>query len=348
MDAEMQPTDQPRTIELKEIISDLSDVLYIRPKPSATKKKHVEWTVMAFRSITGLDGDEKDYDASEKWIMNKTKKDILIIQDAAVKRIEKIMKEADTEIKNAELEQRLIDLFPFLQSYGPIEDRKITTREGWLERASELMMPWIIGAAEAEKAQRTILIENGAKLRLYDLKHPPSGFDVAVAPIEKASRGCVGVCRHPSFHGGRARIQIAPILSGEEDSWMDQTYICHVLLHEMVHAFTEGHGHRGAFMAIMKRLNSAGKMTSSSAGDVQAYAIRTQVLPHLPDYTTLHVPFSIPKRGKRGVGSRMVKIFCPDESCGIIMRASGKVCESIHMQPCPACEESPLHVEGWQ
>lgn len=279
---------------------------------------------------------------TEKQLLRETKATLF----TKITEVYTILDQIDGE---AEIEQRLNDRFPFLNVTGPVDTRNIiTTREGWLERAAEIMYPWIIGAAEAERDHRTILLDGGARIQQYELKHPPSGFDVAVAPIEKAQKGCVGICRMPTFHGGRARIQIAPRLSGEADTWMDETYIVHVLLHEMVHAVTEGHGHRGAFRAIMKRLNSAGKMTATHAGDVQEHAIKTRVLVHLPRYADIHTPFSVPKRGQRGVGSRMVKVYCPDEACGIIMRASGKVCNEIHMQPCPACEENPLHVEGWQ
>jgi hypothetical protein len=279
---------------------------------------------------------------SEKQLMRETKATLI----EKINNVYEVLDKLDT---TEDIELRLNERFPFLNIIGPVDTRNvITTREGWLERAAEIMYPWIIGAAEAERDHREIQLADGARIQQYELKHPPSGFDVAVAPIEKAQKGCVGICRMPSFHGGRARIQIAPRLSGKEGSWDDETYIVHVLLHEMVHAVTEGHGHRGAFRAIMKRLNSAGKMTATYPGDVQEHAIKTRVLIHLPRYADIHTPFSVPKRGQRGVGSRMVKVWCPNELCGIIMRASGKVCEQIHMQPCPACEEAPLHVEGWQ
>jgi len=253
------------------------------------------------------------------------------------------------------MEERIEDAMPWVNGYfHPIQHRDINTREEWLEAACAIMKPWVDAAVVREQEVREIRDKNNIKV-VIELINPPNGFDVAVAPIEKKMRGCLGVCRHASHHGGRARIQINPSMCGDKDTnewnvdheWHnDAVYLVHVVLHEMVHAYTEGHGHRGYFSAIMKRLNSIGKMTASLPGELQAHLIESRVLPFLPDYTDLHVPFSITERGKRKVGSRLIKIVT---DCGLILRASSKVCLEIENgHPCcPACGdyECGLNIE---
>jgi len=255
----------------------------------------------------------------------------------------------DTQLEElAIMEERITSSMPWVNyAIHPLPLRDINTREEWLEAACMMMKPWIDGAAIKESEVRTLKDKNGIPVTI-EVIVPPKGFDVAVAPIEKASRGCLGICRHATFHNGRARIQLNPKMTGDEtkNSWNiphgnDATYLVHVLLHEMVHAYTEGHGHRGYFSAIMKRLNTAGKMTSSIPGDMQAHLIDTRVLPFLPLYSDLHVPFEIVPRGKRGAGSRLLKMVT---GCGLIMRASYMVVEEIMLgeQLCPACDVENL------
>lgn len=273
------------------------------------------------------------------------------------KKATKEMKALQESIERLNLmEERINESMPWINGcFHPINQRDINTREEWLEAACALMKPWVDAAVAREQEVREIRDKNGIEV-VIDLINPPMGFDVAVAPIDKKSRGCLGICRHASHHGGRARIQINPKMSGDKEtnSWNiphewhnDAVYLVHVVLHEMVHAYTEGHGHRGYFSAIMKRLNTIGKMTASLPGDMQSHLIETRVLPFLPDYTDLHVPFSVADRGQRKIGSRLIKITT---DCGLILRASAKVCFEIEngSRMCPACgdyDECGLDIE---
>lgn len=256
------------------------------------------------------------------------------------------MSKLQTELdKILELDDRLFQKMPWLANIQIVHpEYNITTREEWCMTACQIMKPWLDQAVVAEQEIRRIRDSNGVDV-VIELLNPPNGFDVAVAPIETKKRGCLGICRHASKHGDRARIQINPSLSGDEFTneysiphGNDAVYLVHVLLHEMVHAYTEGHGHRGYFSALMKRLNSAGKMTATYPGDLQSHLISTQVLPFLPRYTDLHVPFEVTPRGQRGKGSRLIKLTT---DCGLILRASAKVCEQIECgwwKGCPACD----------
>tara|TARA_Y100000401_G_scaffold115523_2_gene119430 strand:+ start:2312 stop:3112 length:801 start_codon:yes stop_codon:yes gene_type:complete len=263
------------------------------------------------------------------------------------------MSELQNELdKIAELEERLEQKMPWLNNICVVHpEYNITTREEWCLTACNIMKPWLDMAVVAEQEIREIRDKNGVDV-VIELLNPPHGFDVAVAPLEKKSRGCLGICRHATKHGDRARIQINPSLTGNEFTneygiphGNDAVYLVHVLLHEMVHAYTEGHGHRGYFSALMKRLNSAGKMTASYPGDMQSHLISTRVLPYLPRYTDLHVPFEVTPRGKRGKGSRLVKL---ETGCGLVLRASRKVTNRIEtsgVMNCPACMYGECYIE---
>ena len=221
----------------------------------------------------------------------------------------------------------------------------INTREEWLQVAATIMQPWLDMAVEAENEVRRIRINNDVETEPIELLHPPLGFDIAVAPV---SPKALGTCRRSEFAENRARITISPKLTGDEFKnrynlkfGNDAVYLVHVLLHEMVHAYTEGHGHRGYFKAIMKRLNSIGKMTATHPGELQAHLISTRVLPFLPRYNELHVPFDVTPRGKRGKGSRLVKL---ETDCGLILRASRTVADQIIPGICP-CLHCPQDCE---
>ena len=187
------------------------------------------------------------------------------------------------------------------------------TREEWLNQASK----WA-----------RVFIETTAFRHGIEIEWPEGDFDLAVAEIEgKGLKNAIGVCRQSYASEGRARIRICPSMD-------DEVYIVHVLIHEMVHACTEGDGHRGRFPRLMKALGSAGNPTATIAGPEQSETIMAEVLPYLRPYGEIHIPYKVLKRGERGKGSRLKKIEC--ECCGIIMRASRMVCDVVNGGPCPA------------
>ena len=149
-----------------------------------------------------------------------------------------------------------------------------------------------------------------------------------MAPI--TSRRCIGVCYGASEdRQEKARIVI-------DVSLECPVRVIHVMLHELVHAYTNGDGHRGRFPKIMKALGSEGKMTSTVEGDKQAEWITERVLPLLPEWSSVHSTWAFKRRGQRGKGSRLIKVQCKE--CECIYRMSQKWIEIAYIRlSCPAC-----------
>lgn len=206
---------------------------------------------------------------------------------------------------------------PVLFSTGTF-DNAIGQREQWL---TVLSIPLLHA------------IKHAAKECDIEVNEAKDGFDITVAPL--TSRRCIGLCRYSHGCNGRSRIQI-------DTSLTDPVQVAHVLLHEMVHAMTEGDGHRLRFPKIMKYLDTTGKMTASSPGDLQTGWL-TILLSYLPEWSDIHKPFAVVRRGQRGKGSRMVKIQCIEEECGAVWRMSRKWIATLLC--CPCCESSEVVVE---
>jgi hypothetical protein len=207
----------------------------------------------------------------------------------------------------------------------------INTREAWIQEMSGPMDAAIRFAAE----------DLGIELEPHE-----GGFDFACAPITH-SRRCIGVCRHAEYHNQKARIQI-------DTSIEDPFLMCHILLHEMVHAFLPSDGHRGRFPKIMRRLNSVGKMTASNYGWEQM-AWFDMLLDNIRPWKEVHPkPFKVTPRGQRGKGSRLIKCECPYADCGAIMRVSQKVLTmaqdraiNIRLQMPNECNCIEWHCDHW-
>ena len=185
-------------------------------------------------------------------------------------------------------------------------------REAWLQTLSHPL----------SQAARKIAEREGIEL---DVVTADIGFDFAVAPL--TAQNCIGICRHHHAHEGKVRIQI--------DSGLEcPILVAHVLLHEIVHAYTVGDGQKGRFRKLMKALDSDGKMTATTAGEEQAEWL-TYVLSHLPEWSDMHKPFTVPKRGKRGKGSRLLKFECFE--CGCVFRITRKWAFGFMRCPVGSC-----------
>jgi hypothetical protein len=226
-------------------------------------------------------------------------------------------------------EDREVPRFPRVMFFEPTTDA-IPSREGWLNTMSQVLGQAINHAAGIMGITTTAPIPTD-----QDDHHAMLHFDITVAPTNV--RRCVGLCRSHHGHENKARIQICPSIECPIE-------VAHILLHEMVHAFTQGHGHRGNFTKIMKFLDSNSPMTATTAGDAQSDWL-TIVLQYFPEWSDVHKPFLVTPRGKRGKGSRMIKVGpCPN--CECVFRLSKKWLDMCHWEPCcPVCGTDNIGVE---
>jgi len=207
----------------------------------------------------------------------------------------------------------------------PTPVMNMANREAWL---NTLSIPF---AQVIKHAAKELKIELDTMPDMDKGKEDPTvvrtDFDISVAPL--THKKCIGLCRHANSHGGKARIQL--------DTGIDcPVMMAHVLLHEMVHAYTFGDGHKGRFKKIMKHLDSSGRMTATMPGEVQTVWI-TALLEYFPEWSDVHTPFKITPRGKRGKGSRMIKIVCKSQYCGCVFRLSQKWIDEAEWLACPVC-----------
>ena len=129
---------------------------------------------------------------------------------------------------------------------------------------------------------------------------------------------------------GKHEVRVAP-------SQDDSVQVLGVVIHEMIHAFAIGDGHRGDFARIARFIGLKGKMTATyvekdaEKGD-RLRCVVDSIINIVGEYPHQKVRAPVP-RGKRGIGSRMLKIVCTD--CDLVMRASGMQAEKIDRCDCP-------------
>jgi len=195
---------------------------------------------------------------------------------------------------------------------------KHETREQWLTAVAKIMWQWVLTADKAVRG------------RLPDI-HPLKGakptarinqmsFSTSLMGGGFRSDGSIGHIQYKeSTRNKKHAIRISPELGGTRI--MDSIRVADVVLHELIHAACPNQGHTGNFPRMVRELGLDGKPTA------------TICLPKTPLYKRLsavvkaegkypHRAVSLPpKRGKRGIGSRMIKCEC---SCGCIIRLSRK------------------------
>ena len=223
---------------------------------------------------------------------------------------------AELKIIDALIGENNRTLFPMTVMSIPF--KTITTREEWLQVVSQPLCQAVQFAADVLE---------------IDLNPDDAGFDIAVAPF--STKKTLGKCRYAFGANGKTRIQLCTSIESP-------IVAVHVLLHEIVHYYTHGDGHRGRFKHIMKRLNSEGRMTATSAGEDQTNWIN-EIISLLRPWEEVHVPFKVTPRGKRGKGSRLIKCECLQ--CGFTMRTTRKWIEANnerfggdgHILVCPTC-----------
>jgi hypothetical protein len=184
---------------------------------------------------------------------------------------------------------------------------KIKNRETYLEDATDAMRPMFkaVGAPLPKKIKITC------------------GWPSKSAG--RSSKRRIGECWAPGASAaGNVEIIISMVI---EDSFA----ALEILIHELVHA-ADGNvnGHKGPFRKIALALGLEGKMTATNAGPELAKEIKALVKT-LGKYPHSAIDFS--NRSKQT--TRMVKVKCLSDECGMIFRTSRKWLDGL--LNCPAC-----------
>lgn len=168
------------------------------------------------------------------------------------------------------------------------------TREAWLMAAVKAMTPWF------------------AEVDGNDIPQ----VRISVGWSKRAKSNAIGVCWHRECSADETNeILIVPTLD-------EPVRILDVVLHEMVHASDNGASkHSGYFRKTAVALGLEGKMTATVAGDELRERL-TKLASKLGDYPHAALNPSAGTVGKQG--TRMIKVACPDESCGYTVRTTMK------------------------
>ena len=191
----------------------------------------------------------------------------------------------------------------------PSLNNKINRQE-WLDKAIILLM------AEFKP--------EGLKLPRYraTIGLPSSGaFGIA--------KRTIGQCFYPECSSDKTtEIMISPT----QDKPLD---ILEVTAHEMVHAtLGAGFGHGPKFKKLANSIGLVGKMTATEAGP--DFVKRTKlILKTLGPLAHKKLDVTI---GRKKQTTRMIKVECSDDSCGMVFRTSNKwVVEADNNFDCPIC-----------
>ena len=197
-------------------------------------------------------------------------------------------------------------------------------RESWLTEAGNLILDDILtpvvkkAGYEYERPQFRISIGFP--------KHSRGGKSIAVCFVRAASTDGVN------------EIFINPELD-------DPVAVMEAMVHELVHAYDDcASGHRNFFATVARKAGLEGPLTATHCGD--------KLLGKLKEYAGLlgvfpHRKMQLDKTHRKD-GTRQLKVWCDDATCGFIFRTSeiqlAKLFRKEVEAPfCPACDVGHLH-----
>lgn len=118
----------------------------------------------------------------------------------------------------------------------------------------------------------------------------------------------------------------------------DENKILGVIAHEMIHAvlgIEAGHGPK--FKSLATSIGLVGKMTATEESDEFLGRVSV-ILDRLGEFPHAALDHTI---GQKKQSTRMVKVSCDHEDCGMVFRTSNKwIEESLGQMACPICEGS--------
>lgn len=137
-----------------------------------------------------------------------------------------------------------------------------------------------------------------------------------------ASQRVIGECWQFSTSDDKvAQIFITPLLS-------DVKAVLGTLAHELLHAYTPGEGHKGAFKKLMPLIGLEGKPTQALPGAELAKKLE-RIAEKIGPYP--HAKLNAGTKIKTQ-GTRLLKVECPE--CGYLVRTTAKWLE-VGMPSCP-------------
>ena len=223
------------------------------------------------------------------------------------------------------------------------------TREEWLEDAALIMADWInyFITPQDLKNHKLNYIGNYTLTRFKPSENKyRCGLTSTRSDYRMRAKAIGQIHYKESTGNGKNEIVISNRLNGQGKK-TESCKIAHVLLHEMIHASTYAHGHKGEFKRLARSLQMDGKLTATTNSENLEERIKENIVDVLGKFPHKAVVFKPAKKG-----SRLLKITCTE--CNIVMRASSKVCDRLYGSPCPACyfddyehEQGQLQVEGW-
>ena len=206
---------------------------------------------------------------------------------------------------------------------------KHTTREGWLDAATELLRPWF----------------SAAGYQLPEKVHVSVGFPSKRALSSNNRR--IGECWPPAIsRDGFPHVFISPVLD-------DAVRVLGVLVHEHIHAAigTE-HGHKAPFKEAMGKLGLVGKPTATEESDELIQRLNALVEQELGPYPHPNFDADMLRKemDKKKQGTRLLKASCDlvegDESDPYVVRVT-RVHLDKHGAPYCPCHTRRMKVEGW-
>ncbi len=218
------------------------------------------------------------------------------------------------------------------------------TREEWLEDAARIMGDWLnelITPQDIKNHNKNRIVKNKVleRFKLSDCR-----FRCGITSSRKDYRMkhyTAGQIHYKQSTGNNVHeIVISNRLNGKGKK-SESTHIGHILLHEMIHSCTHGHGHKGEFKRLARGVGMTGKLTMTENGEELEERIKINVVDVLGKFPHKAVISITSKKG-----SRLLKITCSE--CDIIMRASAKACNKLIDMECPACQNSDyVHNQGY-
>jgi len=240
------------------------------------------------------------------------------------------------------------------------------TREEWLEAAAFIMSAWIQKALNNnnkysfnrnKEGKLTVLPTTlskwlvnrfGGKPSHYNFTHNKVRYSCSLmgdASSGMASGGALAHCHYMEATGNQYdEIRMNVTLGGRKTK-NDSCRVADILLHEMLHTCSRGHGHRGAFKVLAETLGLEGKMTSTVATSELREAIWEQVVTRLGKYP--HKAVVLIPRGQRKKGSRLIKCTCPN--CKFNFRTTRKWIDVAQgMLQCPIGCAAIMTTDGYE
>ncbi len=124
----------------------------------------------------------------------------------------------------------------------------------------------------------------------------------------------IGECWQPvASSGGVTELFISPALYKGMD-------VAETVVHELIHA-TGAFKHTGSFKKMALAIGLTGKMTATVAGDDLKRRLN-DILDTLPPYP--HSALNALAGKEKKDGTRLLKVMCPDEGCGYVVRVTQK------------------------